>query len=197
MGSTPTEGPKRYFVINCMWHQMRILFIGRFQPFHKGHLEAVRYLSRMGGIIIAIGSAQYGNSFRNPFNYVERVMMIRAAVAEAGLSVDDIVPVKDIHNHQRWAEHVKACVPTYDAIFTNSDIDRHIFRFAGERVLDEWLHERDKYEGKKVREALAKGEDWKDMVPPAVANILEEGKAEARLKEFKQKGPLVEEEGRK
>ena len=174
---------------------MRILFIGRFQPFHNGHLEAVRHLSRMGEVMIAIGSAQYGNSFRNPFNFLERAMMIRAALAEADLSVSDIVPVKDIHNHQRWAEHVKASVPTYDAVFTNSEVDRHIFEFAGDRVLDIWFHDRDRYEGKKVREALAKGKGWRDMVPPAVARILDEGKAEERLKELKLNGPLVEAEG--
>lgn len=167
---------------------MRILFIGRFQPFHKGHLEAVRHLVRMGEVIIAIGSAQYNNTLRNPFTFQERAIMAAAAVEEAGLKVLDIVPVKDIHNHQRWAEHVKASVPTYDAVFTNSEVDRHIFVFAGENVLKEWYHERGTFEGKKVREALASGGDWEGMVPPAVVKVLVGLRAEERLRTLKEKG---------
>lgn len=173
---------------------MRIMFIGRFQPFHKGHLEAVRHLSKMGDVIMALGSAQYGHTFRNPFSCSERMSMIAMAVEEAGLQVMDIVPVKDIHNHQRWAEHVKASVPAYDVIFTNSEVDRRIFSFAGDTVLKEWLHDRDRYEGKRIREALAQGTGWRELVPPAVEKILEKIGAEKRLRELKEKGPLVEEE---
>jgi len=173
---------------------VRILFIGRFQPFHNGHLEAVRYLSRMGEIIVAVGSAQYAGTFRNPFAFKERELMMRAALEEAHLEVLDIVPVKDIHNHQRWAEHVQASVPAYEAIFTNSEVDRRIFEFAGERVMKEWFFDRDRYEGKKVREALAAGKGWKELVPPAVANFLEDIKAQERLQTLKEKGPFGEEQ---
>jgi nicotinamide-nucleotide adenylyltransferase len=173
--------------------RMRILFIGRFQPFHIGHLEAVRHLTKMGDIIIAVGSAQYGNSFRNPFNYIERAKMIWDALEEGGLGVIDIVPVKDIHNHQRWAEHVKAHVPLYDAVFTNSDTDRHIFLFAGDNVIDEWYHDRERYKGEKVREALATGGDWRSMVPEAVARTLKAIGAEERLRALKERGPLNDE----
>ena len=173
---------------------MRILFIGRFQPFHNGHLEALKYLCKMGEVIVAVGSAQHAGSFRNPFAFKERELMIRAAVQEAGLEILDVVPVKDIYNHQRWAEHVQACVPAYDCIFTNSEVDRRIFEFAGERLMKEWLFERERYEGKKVREAMAAGKDWKALVPPSVAAFLDDIKGEERLKILKEKGPSGEDQ---
>jgi len=173
---------------------MRILFLGRFQPFHNGHLEAVKYLCRMGEVIIAVGSAQCAGTFRNPFAFKEREMMIRSALEEAGLEILEILPVKDIYNHQRWAEHVQASVPAYDAIFTNSETDRRIFEFAGERVIKEWFFERDKYEGKRIREAIAAGKGWKELVPPAVGKLLVDIKAEERLKILKEKGPSGEEQ---
>lgn len=174
---------------------MRIMFIGRFQPFHKGHLEVVKYLSKMGVVMVVVGSAQYNDTFRNPFSYSERAAMITAAVEEAGIENVEIVPVKDIHNHQRWAEHVKASVPAYDCVFTNSDLDRNIFTFAGDRVLKEWLFERESYKGQKVREALASGDKgWVAMVPPTVAEILVNIGAERRLKDLLAEGKLVEEE---
>ena len=171
---------------------MRILFLGRFQPFHNGHLEVVKYLTRMGEVLIAVGSAQSSGTFKNPFAYKEREMMIRAALEEAQLEVVDIVPIKDIYNHARWAEHVKASAPQYDALFTNSSTDRHIFEFAGERVMKEWLFKRELYEGRKVREALAADKGWKELVPPAVAKVLEEIGGVQRLKILKDKGPSGE-----
>ena len=172
---------------------MRILFLGRFQPFHNGHLEVVKYLVKMGEVLIAVGSAQCSGTFKNPFAYKEREMMIRAALEEAHLEVVDILPIKDIYNHARWAEHVKAVAPSYDAIFTNSSTDRHIFEFAGERVMKEWLYQREKYEGKKVREAMAIDKGWKELLPPAELKVLEEIGGQQRLKLLKEKGPSGDE----
>ncbi|MEM3596417.1 MAG: adenylyltransferase/cytidyltransferase family protein, partial [Candidatus Bathyarchaeia archaeon] len=54
------------------------LYVGRFQPFHLGHLEVVRsILNRADELIIAIGSSQYSHTRRNPFTAGERVTMIR------------------------------------------------------------------------------------------------------------------------
>jgi nicotinamide-nucleotide adenylyltransferase len=39
------------------------LLIGRFQPFHKGHLQVVKTIARdCDDIIIGIGSAQYSHT---------------------------------------------------------------------------------------------------------------------------------------
>ena len=46
------------------------LFIGRFQPFHKGHESIVRkMLEECEKVIIAIGSAQESGTVANPFRY--------------------------------------------------------------------------------------------------------------------------------
>mgnify|MGYP001262099234 CR=1 FL=1 len=44
------------------------LFIGRFQPFHKGHLSALRWIAaKSSKVIVAIGSAQKSFEPDNPF----------------------------------------------------------------------------------------------------------------------------------
>ena len=49
------------------------LFIGRFQPFHKGHLSAVKWIAaRSSKVIIAIGSAEKENEPKNTFSEKER-----------------------------------------------------------------------------------------------------------------------------
>ncbi|MEM2915309.1 MAG: adenylyltransferase/cytidyltransferase family protein, partial [Candidatus Bathyarchaeia archaeon] len=59
----------------------RALYVGRFQPFHLGHLEAVKYMLRNSKeVIIVIGSAQESHTLTNPFTAGERVYMIRLAL---------------------------------------------------------------------------------------------------------------------
>ena len=56
---------------------MNALFIGRFQPFHKGHLKIIQNISKeYDEIIIGIGSSQYGHALENPFTIDERITMI-------------------------------------------------------------------------------------------------------------------------
>ena len=46
----------------------RALFVGRFQPFHYGHLHAVRtILEEAEELVIVVGSAQMSHEPDNPF----------------------------------------------------------------------------------------------------------------------------------
>ena len=49
------------------------LYIGRFQPFHKGHKSIVESaLKQCDRLIIGIGSSQETRTKRNTFSYEER-----------------------------------------------------------------------------------------------------------------------------
>ncbi len=66
----------------------RGLYVGRFQPFHKGHLEAIKeVLDEIEELVIVIGSAQYSHNIHNPFTAGERLVMIRHALQEAGIEL--------------------------------------------------------------------------------------------------------------
>lgn len=57
------------------------VFIGRFQPFHNGHLEIVEAaLKKAKNIIVVIGSARSGRNIKNPWTFHERETMIRGAL---------------------------------------------------------------------------------------------------------------------
>jgi len=60
---------------------MNGLFIGRFQPFHLGHLDAIRFgLSKVENLWIGIGSSNKSNEKRNPFTADERKDMILSSL---------------------------------------------------------------------------------------------------------------------
>src|SRR3989337_2069484 len=62
----------------------RGLYVGRFQPFHLGHLDAIKeVLKAVDELVIAIGSAQYSHNLNNPFTAGERLVMVRQALMEA------------------------------------------------------------------------------------------------------------------
>ena len=57
------------------------LLIGRFQPFHLGHLDAVMFgLSRTENLFIGIGSSNKSNEKKNPFSSEERREMIVSSI---------------------------------------------------------------------------------------------------------------------
>jgi cytidyltransferase-related domain len=59
----------------------RAFIVGRFQPFHKGHLEVIEeVLKEHDSVIIGIGSAQYSHTLQNPFTAGERHLMISNAL---------------------------------------------------------------------------------------------------------------------
>ena len=81
---------------------MKALFIGRFQPFHNGHLKVIQNsINLYDEVIIGIGSAQYSNTTDNPFTAEERKLMIERSLKKAGFGNYKIIliPVLIRVNH--------------------------------------------------------------------------------------------------
>ncbi len=96
----------------------RGLYVGRFQPFHLGHLNAVKaVLEDVDELVIVVGSAQYSHTMANPFTAGERLRMVRLALEEAGLDCKRvwIVPVPDLHLHMLWVSALEGYTPKFDA----------------------------------------------------------------------------------
>jgi cytidyltransferase-related domain len=64
----------------------RALFIGRFQPLHRGHEEVIKWLlGRHEEVVVAIGSANESFTPRNPFTVGERIEMLYSMLKELNL----------------------------------------------------------------------------------------------------------------
>ena len=60
-----------------------IVFIGRFQPFHNGHLEVIRTaLSKAKKVLVLVGSSNQPRTPKNPFTFEERRNMIYRSVGD-------------------------------------------------------------------------------------------------------------------
>jgi len=151
------------------------LFVGRFQPFHLGHLSGIKAsLERVDELIIVVGSAEYSHSDKNPFTAGERIEMIRAALKEANLDSSRfmIIPIRDVHIHATWAAFVISQVPRFDIVFTNEPLTSRLFKERGYKVERIPFFDRTMYSATEIRKRILKGKNWESLVPKSVAELL-------------------------
>ncbi|HTZ61634.1 MAG TPA: nicotinamide-nucleotide adenylyltransferase [Thermoplasmata archaeon] len=164
---------------------VRGLLVGRFQPFHAGHLAVVRAIraARPGDeLILGVGSAQESHTWKNPFTAGERLEMIHRALAEGSISAVIAIPIPDIHRHALWVRYVESLLPPFERIYTNNPLTRLLFEAARYPVEAPAEVDRARFEGESIRRRIADGDPWHDRVPPSVARYLEELHASDRLR---------------
>ncbi len=151
---------------------MKTLLVGRWQPFHKGHLELVKAEAGKGDVIIAICSANRSHSLTNLFTAGERYEMITGALDEGGVGAE-IVTIPDTGNHALWVELVRRTCPKFERVVSGNEFVRYLFSERGFEVGEPKFFEKEKYNGTKIRKLMADGGNWKEMVPKGVAKVVE------------------------
>ncbi|MFG1491899.1 adenylyltransferase/cytidyltransferase family protein, partial [Oceanospirillum sp. HFRX-1_2] len=88
------------------------VFIGRFQPFHNGHLQVVREgLNRAQKLIVLIGSSWQARNPRNPWLHTEREQMMRACLSAEENDRLICLPLMDVpYNDELWVRNVQTTV---------------------------------------------------------------------------------------
>lgn len=85
--------------------------IGRFQPFHCGHLRLLQAaLAAAPQVVVVLGSSFHARSVKNPFTSQERIAMINATLDEASKARIQFVAVRDYYDDERWARAVQTKV---------------------------------------------------------------------------------------
>ena len=165
----------------------RGLYVGRFQPFHLGHLEAIqRVLKEADEAVIVIGSAQYSHNTNNPFTAGERLVMIRKALKEADVDYSRVwvVPVPDVHLHMLWVAALEGYTPPFKVVFSNEPLTRRLFMEAGYKVKSIRFFERKDYNSTLVREKMLQDDSWTSLVPKSVADFITEIDGVNRLRDL-------------
>ncbi|MFB6217588.1 MAG: nicotinamide-nucleotide adenylyltransferase [Halobacteriaceae archaeon] len=153
---------------------MRGFFIGRFQPYHRGHQHVVEEIAAdVDELVVAVGTAGESHTTDNPFTGGERVMMLTRALVELDV-VTYVVPIEDIERHAVWVSHVQSMCPDFDVAYSINPLVVQLFEEAGIEVRNVPMHDRDRYEGTEIRERMVAGEEWASLVPETVARVIEE-----------------------
>lgn len=166
-------------------NEVSALLIGRFQPFHLGHMEVVRAVAQeCDRLIVGIGSAQMSHTYENPFTAGERHLMISRALHDEGLDNYFLVPIVDINRYAIWVSHVVSMVPPFESVYSNNPLTRRLFEEAGYDVRHAPMFNRDEYSGSEVRRRIVDGRYWEGLVPKGVAETIHEVKGDERLQEI-------------
>ena len=114
---------------------MNGFLIGRFQPFHLGHLEAVNFaLSKVEQLYIGIGSSNKSNQPRNPFTVEERKQMILSSLDKNIIKRVSIYEIPDLDDHSKWVNSVDEIIPNYDIVFSNDDFTLSLYEKKGKEL---------------------------------------------------------------
>ena len=161
---------------------MNGLFIGRFQPFHLGHLEAIKFgLSHVDNLWIGIGSSNKSNEKRNPFTADERKEMIISSLETELLKRIQIYYIPDREDHEKWTYYVDSIVPKYEIVLSNDDFTLTLYQKRGIKTMKVPLKEREKFSSTNIREMIAMGKNWQEFVPEETRKVLLKIDAERRL----------------
>jgi nicotinamide-nucleotide adenylyltransferase len=164
----------------------RGFYIGRFQPYHNGHQSVLEHIAtKVDEIIIGVGSAQLSHNTENPFTAGERVMMITRSLESLGCPFY-VIPIEDIQRNSLWVGHVRSMAPPFDICYSSNPLVVRLFKEAGVKVQSPAMYERDTLSGTAIRHRMLTGESWKNLVPPAVVQVIREIDGVSRLRQIAQ-----------
>jgi len=173
----------------------RGIFVGRFQPPHKGHLEAVKnILKKVDELVIIVGSSQYSHILDNPFTTGERFTMIRKALEEEDIQRSRywIIPVPDVNLHMLWVSQIVGYSPKFEVVYTNEPLTRRLFMEAGFKVEPVSFVKREIYSATEIRKRMLNRENWEELVPRSVGCFIEEIDGVARLRDLNKTDVVAE-----
>lgn len=161
---------------------------GRFQPFHLGHLEYMNAaLERCETLVIGITNpdpssireeelAQHRHTDEaNPFTFFQRLMMIRETLLDEGVDLGRIVFVPfPINFPERWFSYLPPGVVQFIRIFSPWEAAKASrFQESGLQVEVLYPGASKKMEATEIRWLMEQGGEWRALVPPGVARVIE------------------------
>lgn len=162
---------------------MNGLLIGRFQPFHLGHLEALHFaLSKVEKLWVGLGSSNKPPQRNNPFSAEERKEMILSSVDDSIKNKIEIYFIPDFDNHQKWVENIDNIVPKFDMVFTNDEMTKHLYSKRDIMVIPIPFLKRDNLSGTNIRDLIISDQPWEEFVPEGTKKFLNQTNAKQLLK---------------
>ena len=162
---------------------MNGLLIGRFQPFHLGHLEALKFaLSKVDKLWVGLGSSNKPLQKNNPFSAEERKKMILSSIDDSIKKRIEIYFIPDLENHLKWIDLIDTIVPKFDVIFTNDELTRHLYSKKNVQVISIPFSKRDILSGTNIRDRILSDQKWENLVPDGTKIFLNKINVKDRLK---------------
>ncbi|HBR80594.1 TPA: nicotinamide-nucleotide adenylyltransferase [Candidatus Uhrbacteria bacterium] len=162
-------------------------FIGRFQPFHNGHLSVLKGMVKVSDkVIVGIGSSEKHGNPENPFTSGERREMIQRALQEVNvIPMYDVsfVDLPDMEEDEAWAKMcLELCENQVTKVWTGNEWTKKCFENTDVEIQN--IKEVPGISSTEVRHRIAAGKSWEDLVPKAVAEYVKDIDGVSRVKKI-------------
>jgi len=159
-----------------------ILYVGRFQPFHKGHADALLQIlnniklednTTVYSIFIGIGSAETNFTVNNPLTSGERFEIIDAACLEIleifliknqHISKNNIkfhiIPIRNINHYALWPHHVQQYLPKIDIFYSGSPLVLQLWKNAFSATKINTIQKNKNISGTELRNSICNNENF-------------------------------------
>jgi len=164
---------------------MRGLMMGRFQPFHLGHLELVKQiLDECDQVIIALTGSQFNYIEKDPFTSGERIEMIHQSLKENDMDLGKcyIVSIENQFNVATWASYLKSSLPHFDKVYSGNDYVVMLLADSGYTVVSPKFLDRKQFNATKIRQMIANDDEWEKLVTSSVVQIIKKINGVSRIK---------------
>jgi len=158
--------------------------MGRFQPFHLGHLNLVKQiLDECDEVIIVITSSQFNYLEKDPFTAGERIEMIHNSLKESDVDLSRcfVVAIENQFNIATWASYLKASLPYFDKVYSGNEYVKMLLADSAIHVVSPKFLDRLQFNATRIRSMMISDDNWQNLVPSAVVEFLEKINAKKRL----------------
>lgn len=169
---------------------------GRFQPFHYGHVDYLKAaLSHWPKIVIGLTAVtpvtnasklveHRADAFANPLSYLERMLLIDAALKDIGVSLSHVsyvpFPIDRPENLRFIIPKSTICATTDLYEWNREKVNRLNDLGYSTYILDECI--KVDFNGSEIRSQIIEGNsEWKKWVPPSSVELLELWDIRSRL----------------
>jgi nicotinamide-nucleotide adenylyltransferase len=163
---------------------MRGLMMGRFQPFHLGHLDLVRQiLKECDEVIIVITSSQFNYLEKDPFTAGERIEMIHNTLKESEVDLTRciILAIENQFNIATWLSYLKSMLPHFDKVYSGNDYVKMLLADSKIEVVTPVFLDREQYNATKIRAMIISDKNWEQFVPSTVSEFIKKINGKNRL----------------
>ena len=168
------------------------LYIGRFQPFHNGHLDAIEQIlsHKPSKIIFGIGSSQEELTTKNPFTYYERREILTSVLSQTIESLTkplgipfEIVPVPDFETNEAWVDYILNEIPSFDTIYSGNPIVEMCFRELFQKTSQTFCYLDIQHIVKStvIRQKIFHNQNYQDYMPKVAYQTLQQFEPNKRL----------------
>lgn len=144
---------------------MKAVFLGRFQPFHKGHMYVVeKWKDDFDEFCVVIGSPKKSRTEKNPLSAEERREIIRSCYS--GI---EIVEVEDEDRgkkgHKAWTKRFVEKTEADVVISGNSLVQELIEDYSNVKLVRIENVRPQKFSGAEIRQRIREEKEWRNLVP--------------------------------